>query len=68
MGLQSYTNRNNRKFSNVWTYWWFKLYKYEFSRHDDISSLFKIQNTDKIQINLTEGVGVYYIQRPMLLF
>jgi hypothetical protein len=26
----------------------------EFSRHDDISSLFKIQNTDKIQINLTE--------------
>jgi hypothetical protein len=30
----------------------------EFSRHDDISSLFKIQNTDKIQINLTEGVGV----------
>jgi hypothetical protein len=41
----------------------------EFSRHDDISSLFKIQNTDKIQINLTEGVGVgLYIQRPMLLF
>lgn len=30
----------------------------EFSRHDDISSLFKIENTDKIQINLTEGVGV----------
>jgi hypothetical protein len=30
----------------------------EFSRHDDISSLFKINNTDKIQINLTEGVGV----------
>ncbi|MBP2281849.1 hypothetical protein H4V97_000167 [Flavobacterium sp. CG_23.5] len=30
----------------------------EFSRHDDISSLFKIGNTDKIQINLTEGVGV----------
>ncbi|PRZ21676.1 hypothetical protein [Flavobacterium granuli] len=29
----------------------------EFSRHDDISSLFKIENTDKIQINLTEGVG-----------
>jgi hypothetical protein len=29
----------------------------EFSRHDDISSLFKIKNTDKIQINLTEGVG-----------
>ncbi|OYX86338.1 MAG: hypothetical protein B7Y83_01770 [Flavobacteriales bacterium 32-34-25] len=30
----------------------------EFSRHDDISSLFKIKNTDKIQVNLTEGVGV----------
>lgn len=30
----------------------------EFSRHDDISSLFKIRNTDKIQINLTEGIGV----------
>ncbi|MGA9637488.1 MAG: hypothetical protein WBQ70_03220, partial [Flavobacterium sp.] len=30
----------------------------EFSRHDDISKLFRIQNTDKIQINLTEGVGV----------
>ncbi len=29
----------------------------EFSRHDDISFLFKIKNTDKIQINLTEGVG-----------
>lgn len=29
----------------------------EFSRHDDISSLFKIGNTDKIQVNLTEGVG-----------
>ena len=29
----------------------------EFSRHDDISSIFKIENTDKIQINLTEGVG-----------
>lgn len=29
----------------------------EFSRHDDISSIFKIGNTDKIQINLTEGVG-----------
>ncbi|RTY73196.1 hypothetical protein [Flavobacterium sp. LS1R10] len=28
-----------------------------FSRHDDISSLFKIRNTDKIQVNLTEGVG-----------
>ena len=30
----------------------------EVSRHDDISSLFKITNTDKIQVNLTEGVGV----------
>ncbi|WP_413998510.1 hypothetical protein ACMDB5_12070 [Flavobacterium sp. W1B] len=30
----------------------------ELSRHDDISSLFKIENTDKIQVNLTEGVGV----------
>ncbi|PIF62457.1 MULTISPECIES: hypothetical protein [unclassified Flavobacterium] len=29
----------------------------EFSRHDDISSIFKIKNTDKIQVNLTEGVG-----------
>ena len=29
----------------------------EFSRHDDISSLFNIRNTDKIQVNLTEGVG-----------
>ncbi|MDI5950507.1 hypothetical protein [Flavobacterium yafengii] len=29
----------------------------EFSRHDDISSVFKIKNTDKIQVNLTEGVG-----------
>jgi hypothetical protein len=30
----------------------------EFSRHDDISSLFQIGNTDKIQINLTEGAGI----------
>lgn len=30
----------------------------EFSRHDDISPLFKIKNTDKIQVNLTEGVGI----------
>jgi hypothetical protein len=28
----------------------------EFSRHDDISKLFKIKNTDKIQVNITEGV------------
>lgn len=30
----------------------------EFSRVDDISSIFKIKNTDKFQINLTEGIGV----------
>lgn len=30
----------------------------EVSRHDDISKLFKIGNTDKIQVNLTEGIGV----------
>ena len=30
----------------------------EFSRHDDISSLSKIRNTDQIQVNLTEGFGV----------
>lgn len=29
----------------------------EFSRFDDFSYLFKIKNTDKIQINLTEGIG-----------
>lgn len=29
----------------------------EFSRVDDFSKLFKITNTDKFQINLTEGVG-----------
>jgi hypothetical protein len=29
----------------------------EFSRHDDISKLFKIKNTDKIQVNVTEGIG-----------
>ena len=33
----------------------------EFSRHDDISSVFKIRNTDKIQVNLTEGVGVGFL-------
>lgn len=33
----------------------------EFSRHDDISSVFKIGNTDKIQVNLTEGVGVGFL-------
>lgn len=30
----------------------------EVSRHDDISKIFKIGNTDKIQVNLTEGIGV----------
>ncbi len=30
----------------------------EFSRVDDISRIFKILNTDKFQINFTEGVGV----------
>ncbi|BFM44615.1 membrane protein [Flavobacterium sp. CFS9] len=29
----------------------------EVSRHDDISKWFGIRNTDKIQINLTEGLG-----------
>ena len=29
----------------------------EFCRVDDISSLFKIKNTDKFQLNLTEGFG-----------
>ncbi len=29
----------------------------EISRVDDISKLFRINNTDKIQINITEGVG-----------
>lgn len=29
----------------------------EISRHDDISTVFKITNTDKIQVNLTEGIG-----------
>jgi hypothetical protein len=30
----------------------------EFARVDDISKLFKITNTDKFQINLTEGAGI----------
>lgn len=30
----------------------------EVSRHDDISKLFNIHDTDKVQINLTEGIGV----------
>jgi len=30
---------------------------FEFARFDDISSIFKIQNTDKFQLNITEGLG-----------
>lgn len=33
----------------------------EFSRVDDISKLFKIQNTDKFQVNLTEGLGAGFL-------
>lgn len=29
----------------------------EFARHDDISTLFRLPNIDKFQINITEGVG-----------
>ncbi|WP_147678934.1 hypothetical protein [Algibacter pacificus] len=29
----------------------------EIARHDDISNLFNLPNTDKFQINLTEGIG-----------
>jgi len=29
----------------------------EFARHDDVSKLFTIGNTDKIQINISEGLG-----------
>ncbi|MGG7033972.1 MAG: hypothetical protein ACI7YS_02120 [Flavobacterium sp.] len=29
----------------------------EFSRHDDISPIFRLPNTDKFQINITEGIG-----------
>lgn len=34
----------------------------EFARYDDISSIFKIRNTDKFQVNLTEGLagGIVY--------
>ena len=34
----------------------------EFARYDDISKIFNIQNTDKFQINLTEGLsgGIIY--------
>ena len=30
---------------------------FEFARFDDISSIFKIKNTDKFQLNITEGIG-----------
>jgi hypothetical protein len=33
----------------------------EFCRVDDISKLFRIWNTDKIQVNVTEGVGVGFL-------
>lgn len=33
----------------------------EFSRVDDISKIFKIRNTDKIQLNITEGVGAGFL-------
>ena len=33
----------------------------EFSRVDDISKIFKIGNTDKFQLNLTEGIGAGFI-------
>lgn len=29
----------------------------EFSRVDDVSTIFKIRNTDKFQVNITEGIG-----------
>jgi hypothetical protein len=29
----------------------------EFSRFDDVSKIFKINNTDKVQFNMTEGIG-----------
>lgn len=33
----------------------------EFNRVDDLSSIFKIRNTDKFQINLTEGIGAGFL-------
>lgn len=33
----------------------------EINRVDDLSSLFKIRNTDKFQINLTEGIGAGFL-------
>lgn len=42
----------------------------EIARYDDISSLFNIQNTDKFQINMTEGVaaGILYPKTNTTLF
>lgn len=42
----------------------------EIARYDDISTLFHIQNTDKLQINLTEGIGagVLYPKTNTTLF
>lgn len=42
----------------------------EVARYDDISSLFNIQDTDKFQINITEGVGggVLYPKTNTTLF
>lgn len=42
----------------------------ELARHDDISSLFGIQDTDKFQVNVTEGVGagVLYPKTNTTLF
>jgi len=33
----------------------------EISRHDDISNFFNIEDTDKIQVNLTEGIGIGFL-------
>ena len=33
----------------------------EFARYDDISKLFGITNTDKFQVNVTEGIGVGFL-------
>lgn len=33
----------------------------EISRHDDISNFFNIEDTDKIQVNLTEGIGTGFL-------
>lgn len=33
----------------------------EFSRVDDISKIFRVENTDKFQINITEGIGAGFL-------